>query len=376
MNKKIVSALTVAGLATFGMSSAASADSTYTIKRGDTLSSIARQHSVSVQALAAANQLSNPNMIFAGQQLSLTGNVQNQTKQVSQKQTGSTHTIQPGETLSRIAREYGVSVQELVALNHLSNPSMIYAGEELTVKGQAGSVAQPAQPAQPEVQSAKPAAPITQSAQQVDVNASTHTIKAGDTLSSIARQYGTTVDKLVALNHLNNAGMIFVGEQLTLRGEVAQPEAQPAKPAAPVAQPAKPEAQPAKPAAPVAQPAQPEAQPAKPAAPVAQPTQPEAQPAKPAAPVAQSTQTSTGSVYEQFIAAGGTDALWQNVVLPESGGNPNAVSPAGYRGLGQTMQAWGTGSVASQTQGMVNYAIDRYGSIAGAVAYRAANGWW
>ncbi|WP_162257461.1 LysM peptidoglycan-binding domain-containing protein, partial [Weissella halotolerans] len=214
MNKKIVSALTVAGLATFGMSSAASADSTYTIKRGDTLSSIARQHSVSVQALAAANQLSNPNMIFAGQQLSLTGNVQNQTKQVSQKQTGSTHTIQPGETLSRIAREYGVSVQELVALNHLSNPSMIYAGEELTVKGQAGSVAQP------EVQSAKPAAPVTQSSQQVDVNASTHTIKAGDTLSSIARQYGTTVDKLVALNQLNNAGMIFVGEQLTLRGEV------------------------------------------------------------------------------------------------------------------------------------------------------------
>ena len=41
--------------------------------------------------------------------------------------------------------------------------------------------------------------------------------------------------------------------------------------------------------------------------------------------------------------------------MPESGGNPNAVNP-GYRGLGQTKESWGTGSVASQTKGMINYA--------------------
>lgn len=56
-------------------------------------------------------------------------------------------------------------------------------------------------------------------------------------------------------------------------------------------------------------------------------------------------------------------AAWNAIVMPESGGNPNAVNPAGYRGLGQTMESWGTGSVASQTKGMINYANNRYGSL-------------
>ena len=62
--------------------------------------------------------------------------------------------------------------------------------------------------------------------------------------------------------------------------------------------------------------------------------------------------------------------------MPESGGNPNAVNPIGYRGLGQTKEAWGTGSVATQTQGMVNYAKSRYGSWDAAIAFRQGHGWW
>lgn len=84
----------------------------------------------------------------------------------------------------------------------------------------------------------------------------------------------------------------------------------------------------------------------------------------------------SGSVYDQFIAAGGTPALWQTIVLPESGGNPNIVSPNGYRGLGQTKEGWGAGSVAQQTQGMLGYAASRYGSVEGALQFRNANGWW
>lgn len=95
-----------------------------------------------------------------------------------------------------------------------------------------------------------------------------------------------------------------------------------------------------------------------------------------AAPVAVSTAAGSGSVYDQFIAAGGTSALWNAIVMPESGGNPNAVSPNGYRGLGQTKESWGTGSVAQQTAGLVNYAVSRYGSIDGAIQFRLANGWW
>lgn len=92
-------------------------------------------------------------------------------------------------------------------------------------------------------------------------------------------------------------------------------------------------------------------------------------------PVQQSSQ-SNSDVYSQFIEAGGTKALWDNIVTPESSGNPDAVNELGYRGLGQTKEAWGTGSVEEQTKGMIKYAEDRYGSIDAAIDFRLANGWW
>ena len=83
-----------------------------------------------------------------------------------------------------------------------------------------------------------------------------------------------------------------------------------------------------------------------------------------------------GSVKAQFLQAGGTEAMWNNIVMPESTGNPNAVNPAGYRGLGQTKESWGTGSVAEQTKGMINYAKERYGSVDNAISKRQSQGWW
>lgn len=92
-------------------------------------------------------------------------------------------------------------------------------------------------------------------------------------------------------------------------------------------------------------------------------------------PVQQTTQ-SISDVYDQFIEAGGTKSLWDNIVMPESSGNPDAVNELGYRGLGQTKESWGTGSVEEQTKGMINYAEERYGSVDAAIDFRVANGWW
>ncbi|SCS82727.1 hypothetical protein [Staphylococcus caeli] len=95
------------------------------------------------------------------------------------------------------------------------------------------------------------------------------------------------------------------------------------------------------------------------------------------APTADAAETqSNNDVYSQFIEAGGTKALWDNIVMPESSGNPDAVNELGYRGLGQTKEAWGTGSVEEQTKGMIKYAEERYGSIDAAIDFRLANGWW
>lgn len=106
-----------------------------------------------------------------------------------------------------------------------------------------------------------------------------------------------------------------------------------------------------------------------------QPAQQQSNDSQAAAP--QKTQSSnSGSTKSQFLAAGGTEAMWQSIVMPESGGNPNAVSPTGFQGLGQTKQSWGTGSVQEQTQGMLKYAEDRYGSVESAVQFRNQNNWW
>lgn len=87
-------------------------------------------------------------------------------------------------------------------------------------------------------------------------------------------------------------------------------------------------------------------------------------------------QSADGSTKEQFLAAGGSEAMWQNIVMPESSGDPNAVNELGYQGLGQTKESWGTGSVEKQTEGMINYAQERYGSVDAAMEFREANNWW
>lgn len=114
-----------------------------------------------------------------------------------------------------------------------------------------------------------------------------------------------------------------------------------------------------------------EAQPVEeqPAAPVQNVEQPEQN-------TQQSEPTANGSTKEQFLAAGGSEAMWNSIVMPESSGDPNAVNPLGYKGLGQTKEHWGTGSVATQTEGMIDYANERYGSVEEAIEFREANNWW
>ena len=215
-----------------------------------------------------------------------------------------------------------------------------------------------------------------------DASADTYTVQSGDTLSQIAANHSTTIDTLVANNAIANANLIYVGEQLEIDA-VASNASYDATQAyvAPVVASQAPVATEAVVASaePVATsvPATVVAS----AEPVVAATSAEDTTAYTApvatTPVATTTTTAaaSGSTYDQFIAAGGTDAMWTAIVMPESGGNVDA-SNGQYHGLGQTNQSWGYGSVAQQTAGMLNYAVERYGSIDNAIAFRAANNWW
>lgn len=222
---------------------------------------------------------------------------------------------------------------------------------------------------------------------QTVANAATYTVQKGDTLSEIASKFNLTVEDLVSTNKIADKNLVFTDQKIEVAKasdadkandadaeKAAQKAALEAKQAAQeqAAQKAAAEA-----AAQKASEANNEE--AKPAAEVKSTTQETEQPAAVEAvkPVAKPAATSgSGSTYDEFIANGGTDAMWQTIVQPESGGNPNAVSPNGYTGLGQTKESWGTGSVADQTKGMVGYATSRYGSVESAISFRQANGWW
>lgn len=103
----------------------APATSTYTVRAGDTLSSIASKFGTSYQALASLNGISNPNLIYVGQVLRVNGSAN----------AGSVYyTVRAGDNLSAIASRYGTSYQSIAALNGLANPNLIYAGQTLKIK--------------------------------------------------------------------------------------------------------------------------------------------------------------------------------------------------------------------------------------------------
>lgn len=95
----------------------------YTVRRGDTLSALARRFGVTVADLAALNDISDPDRIYVGQRLRVPD------------PGGLTYTVRRGDTLSAIARRYGLSVSRLVSLNGISDPDLIFPGQVLELRG-------------------------------------------------------------------------------------------------------------------------------------------------------------------------------------------------------------------------------------------------
>ena len=106
---------------------------THVVQRGETLFQISQRYGVSVSALAELNGLWNPAQIYEGQQLRIPGAATTATSGYSPEEVVDTHVVKAGETLSSIARRYGVPLWVLAQVNNISNPSLLYAGQVLTV---------------------------------------------------------------------------------------------------------------------------------------------------------------------------------------------------------------------------------------------------
>src|SRR5690625_1177743 len=102
----------------------------------------------------------------------------------SEKKTG-VYTVKKGDTLTKIAKKFGTTVDELVRLNNISNPNLIHPGQKIIIPG--GSI------------------PIY------------HIVKRGDTVSGLAKKYGSTQKQIKNWNKLKDVNLIVVGQKLRVK---------------------------------------------------------------------------------------------------------------------------------------------------------------
>ena len=112
---------------------------TYGVKPGDTLYSIARRYGIDGKKLASANGLSDPNALKVGTELNVPVTPVPTPRPVTPPAGASTYTVKPGDTLSSIARQHGTSPGELQKLNRLPNPNQIKVGMTIVVPGRSTS---------------------------------------------------------------------------------------------------------------------------------------------------------------------------------------------------------------------------------------------
>ena len=152
---------------------------TYTVKSGDSLWNIVKKFGVSVEEIKALNNLNN-NLLSVGQILKIPEEVMESGDYI-------VYTVKKGDSLYSIAREYDVSVNDLINYNNLSSNNLSINQQILIPKEQ-----------------------------KVDLS-NTYTVKSGDTLYGIARNYNTTVNELMMLNNLTTS-VLSLGQVLKLPG--------------------------------------------------------------------------------------------------------------------------------------------------------------
>lgn len=171
----------------FGGSDAVSDTKIYTVKAGDTLSTIASRYGVSVVRLKRANRLSGDSLRI-GDRLEIPTQVavSDAPKRVAKSRT---HRVRSGESLYTIGKRYGVSVDRLKAANGLRR-NTIRVGQELVI-------------------------PARSSGASTSASGKVHHVRSGDTLSEISHRYGTTVSKLRSANGLTS-NRLRIGQELKI----------------------------------------------------------------------------------------------------------------------------------------------------------------
>lgn len=171
----------------------------HTVKRGENLSSIASNYGITVSQLKEWNALDD-DVVNAGEKLAVDASV---AKKASKKQTQkatSTYTVKSGDTLGKIAAKFGTTVDNLKELNGLSS-STVHTGQVLKVSGKASST--------------KSTTKANKKKETTKKKNRSHTVKSGESLGVIAEKYGTTASAIRRANGIKG-DMIKPGQKLVI----------------------------------------------------------------------------------------------------------------------------------------------------------------
>ena len=161
---------------------------TITIAKGNTLSEIAKSYGTTVQELVSINNIANPNLIYAGNTLKVPSTTSGGAGNDPLGEI--VYIVKKGDTLSKIALNYDTSVTKIATENGIQNPNLIYPGQRLIIKTQSMGT---------------------------ELGHMCYRVVRGDTLYSIAKRYNTTIANIVMLNRIQNPNLIYPGQCLKLR---------------------------------------------------------------------------------------------------------------------------------------------------------------
>lgn len=197
-------------------------DGVHVVKRGESLGVIARSYGVSTRELMANNGISNPDFIYVGQRLVISG-LQNTVKDSSSPLQSTAHKPLPngdgyhivrrGDTLSQIAKDNGLELAELLRFNGLTNSNFIWVGQKLRVTARV--------------------APVKSDKEAEPKLAIIHLFKAGDSLETLATENSTTVEAILRANGLPHEKFVWVGQRLRIQPGIKPTSPTPDQTAAP-----------------------------------------------------------------------------------------------------------------------------------------------
>lgn len=183
----------------------------HVVEEGDRLPTIAAKYNVTTDVILRANPGLNPNLLFIGQELRIPGATTDNDvldNPDANRDPGESvdYVVEAGDSLGAIADEYLVSLDALVEANPGVDPAALQIGQLLVIPPLGTGLSPDA------IAARSTPVPVDRAPGEVLY----HTVQAGDLLSALAELYSVTVDDIIAVNGLDDANQIAIGQELAI----------------------------------------------------------------------------------------------------------------------------------------------------------------